>query len=111
MSGNRGIKNICVFLLMLVFSQKMGMGLYLHNCLHTSKQQHTATTNSTPGDEVKFACGCVDDFTVPFTELPALPQVPVLIPVVIAPVVAPIVSFQSIHKYFRSLRAPPAFIA
>ena len=110
MLGNRILKNVWVVLLMLVFSQKMGMGLYLHNWLHISKQQHAGTSSPGSGQEVKFACGCINDFTLPFTETPAL-QVPVPTISVHIPVAVAIVNLPVVYKYFRSLRAPPANIA
>jgi hypothetical protein len=109
MLGNRIIKNVWVVLLMLIFSQKMGMGLYLHNWLHASKQ-HATNGNPASGEEVKFACGCINDFTLPFTETPAL-QVPAPPISVYLPQAAPVYSLPVVYKYYHSLRAPPASIA
>ncbi|MET0463802.1 MAG: hypothetical protein ABW007_11645 [Chitinophagaceae bacterium] len=56
-------------MLLLVFSQKMGAGLFLHNLLHSqdmdqsfqsSKQRNTNDTS------ISFACNCIDDFLIPF---------------------------------------------
>jgi hypothetical protein len=111
MAGNRIIRNVWVVLLMLVFSQKMGMGLYLHNWFHASVQQHTSTGNPESGQEVKFACGCINDFTLPFTTSPEL-QIPVPpIVVVNTPVAAPAYKLPAVYKYYHSLRAPPVSVA
>ena len=105
MTGNRIITKLTALLLMLVFSQKMGMSLYLHNWLHAPKQHSTSSTPLS-GQEIQFACGCINDFNLPFTEttVPAL-EVPVI--TVTRPQGAPVFTIPAVFKYFHSLRAPP----
>ena len=104
MTGNR-IKKITAFILMLVFSQKMGMSLYLHNWLHTGKQL-TATSTPVSNEEIKFACSCISDFTLPVSET-AVMEIPLPGKLVMNPVSSPAVAVPRIYKYFHSLRAPP----
>ncbi|MCS3797438.1 hypothetical protein [Niastella sp. OAS944] len=105
MTGNRIITKLTTLVLILVFSQKMGMSLYLHNWLHASPQ-HTSSSKPISSQEIQFACGCINDFNLPFTEtiVPEL-QVPVII--MHKPHTEPVYSFPAVTKYFRSLRAPP----
>ena len=105
MTGNRIITKLTTLVLILVFSQKMGMSLYLHNWLHAS-QQHTSPSKPVSDQEIQFACSCINDFNLPFTEtiVPEL-QAPVII--VYKPHTEPVYSFPAVTRYFRSLRAPP----
>ncbi|PZR27924.1 MAG: hypothetical protein DI535_08250 [Citrobacter freundii] len=70
MKARRLILQCASFLLLLVFSQKVGGGLFLHNLLHN---QDTATPyqpvkQDNNSREIRFACNCIDDFLMPFTE-------------------------------------------
>jgi len=105
MAGNRTITKITALLLMLIFSQKMGMSLYLHNWLHAAKLHSTASKSTS--QEIKFACGCINDFTLPFTET-ATYEVQVPPSIKQQPLSPPVVSYPTVYKYFHSLRAPPA---
>ena len=62
------ILRCAAFFLILVFSQKAGAGLFLHNFFHSSiaknesaKQQHKQEKG------FSYACTCVDDFLLPYT--------------------------------------------
>jgi len=109
MTGKRIITRVTTILLILVFSQKMGVGLYLHNWLHASKQ-HTTSSKPVSGQEIQFACGCINDFNLPFTET-TVPSVEVPVTIVNQPHIAPIFSIPAVFKYFHSLRAPPVLAA
>jgi hypothetical protein len=109
MARNQTITKITAVFLILVFSQKMGMSLYLHNWLHTAKQD-AAASQPLSGQEVKFACGCINDFTLPLAET-AVPEISVPVITISKPLSAPLLSFPTVYKYFRSLRAPPVCIA
>lgn len=56
------------FFLLLVFSQKIGAGLLLHNLFHDN-----VVSNKTPdkqheeGKGTNYTCTCVDDLLMPFT--------------------------------------------
>jgi hypothetical protein len=84
-------------LLLLVFSQKMGVGLLLHNLFHTTSSiEANRTQNDTnPGEsgsgEINYACACIDDFLMPFSE----PDKPV--------VVAIFSNLTSVNEYENSL--------
>lgn len=109
MPRNRIITNIMALFLMLVFSQKMGMSLYLHNWLHAVKS-HSNTATPVSGQEIKFACGCINDFTVPLTET-SFPEITVPFITINRPVAEPVYTFPAVYKYFHSLRAPPVIAA
>jgi len=109
MTGKRIITKLTTILLILVFSQKMGVGLYLHNWLHASKQ-HTTSSKPTTGQEIQFACGCINDFNLPFTET-TVPSIEAPVAIVGQPHVNPIFTIPAVFKYFHSLRAPPVLAA
>ena len=102
------ILRFAAFLLILVFSQKAGAGLFLHNLLH-----NTASNNKIPEQENKknkglsYNCTCIDDFLMPFAEAedPVYAQ-PVLT------IVVPFTFFEDNIPFhtpvFSSLRGPPA---
>lgn len=109
MPGKNTIKKIATIVLILVFNQKMGMGLYLHNWLHNTKT-HGAASSPLTNQELTFACNCFNDFTTPLTETVTqelvVPRQTVNI--ITAETVA---ALPEIYKFFHSLRAPPALIA
>lgn len=96
------------FLLILVFSQKAGAGLFLHNLLHS-----TVANNKVPGQEngkgkdFNYNCTCIDDFLMPFAEAEepgnALPVLAIFIPFTFFENNIP---FHT--TIFSSLRGPPA---
>jgi hypothetical protein len=110
MTGNRIITKLTTLVLILVFSQKMGMGLHLHNWLHSSTQHPASSSKPISDQEIQFACSCINDFNLPFAEttVPEL-QAPVII--VHKPHTEPVYSFPAVYKHFRSLRAPPGLIS
>jgi hypothetical protein len=106
MTGNRIITKLTTLVLILVLSQKMGMSLYLHNWLHASNSHTTSPPKPISGQEIQFACGCINDFNLPFTET-VFPDLPAPVITVHKPHSEPVYSFPAVFKYFRSLRAPP----
>jgi hypothetical protein len=108
MTGKSIITRITTILLLLVFTQKMGVGLYLHNWLHAS-QQHATSSKPISGQEIQFACGCINDFNLPFTEV-TVPTIEVPVTIVNQPHRAPIFAVPAVYKYFHSLRAPPVIV-
>ena len=105
MAANRVIQRFLTVALLLVFTQKMGMGLYLHNWLHSTKIHATSTPLTS--EELKNACSCLNDFTAPLAEtsiqnIPTPPQVTFIHNATV------VGELPVVHKYFRSLRAPPA---
>jgi hypothetical protein len=105
MTGNRLIAKLTTLLLILVFSQKMGMSLYLHNWLHVTKKHSTSSTPLS-GQEIQFACSCINDFNLPLTEM-AVPTLEVPVITIARPQAAPVFSIPAVFKYYHSLRAPP----
>jgi len=105
MTGNRIITKLTTLVLILVFSQKMGMSLYLHNWLHSSTQ-HTTSSKPITSQEIQFACGCINDFNLPLTET-SVPELQAPVMVVQKPHTEQVYSFPAVFKYYHSLRAPP----
>ena len=102
------ILRCAAFLLILVFSQKAGAGLFLHNLLHS-----TTASNKFPGQEnekstgLSYNCTCIDDFMMPFDGS----EEPVYSPPVTNPI-APDTFFENRIPFYTSiasyLRGPPA---
>jgi hypothetical protein len=59
------IRIFFAILLIVVFSLKAGMGLYLHNYFHVKNNSNSSTGSA----EIKFNCNCISDFYLPFTEI------------------------------------------
>lgn len=59
------IRKLFAVLLIVVFSVKAGTGLYLHDSIHSKNKSCASLPGST---EIKFACSCITDFYLPFTE-------------------------------------------
>jgi hypothetical protein len=106
MAGTSTIKKILAFALILAFSQKMGMGLHLHNWLHAN-DRHSAAAAPLSSEELKNACSCINDFTAPLTETTIL-ELPPPQTLFNSPVAAYTYTLPAVYKYFHSLRAPPA---
>jgi hypothetical protein len=95
-------------LFILVFSQKSGAGLFLHNFLHT---KHTAKgipdKQHDNSKELGYSCTCMDDFLVPFDGSEELVYSPPLTIHII-----PETFFQNRIPFYSSfisyLRGPPA---
>jgi hypothetical protein len=69
MKARRLILQCASFLLLLVFSQKMGAGLFLHNLLHSQDEAQpfqSPKQNDANSKSISFACNCIDDFLIPF---------------------------------------------
>jgi hypothetical protein len=67
MRFRKPITKIVAALLLLLFSQKIGVGLYLHNALHVKSCDQTTLPDQ--GRGLAKACHCIDDFSVPFDEV------------------------------------------
>ena len=102
-SNLRILKSLAVILL-LVFCQKVGGGLYLHNWLHANACKQISHT----GGEVVtgYNCSCIDDFSMPFADN-AETTFQLAVPIRSEF----ITSYNSFVPYsstfFHSLRAPP----
>jgi hypothetical protein len=53
-------------LFILVFSQKSGAGLFLHNLLHTGNTSQIPEKQHENSKELSYSCTCLDDFLMPF---------------------------------------------
>lgn len=99
------LKFTAIFLL-LVFLQKTGAALFVHNLFHQSVVAATEK-QSNPSAELSYACSCIDDFHLPFE------------PASVIVYAAPFIEHQSFSATFAaqvfvtavsysSLRGPPA---
>jgi len=106
MRSNRATVKSFAIILLLLFCQKVGGGLYLHNWLHANAcKQFTHT-----GGKVVtgYNCSCIDDFSMPFADNPERVYQPVPSKETeFVPLGNSFVAFSS--KFFHSLRAPPFF--
>jgi hypothetical protein len=66
MKGRTISKSTIGFLLLLIFFQQMGAGLFVHNLVHNNKSDKTPIEQQENGREINFACKCIDDFLMPF---------------------------------------------
>lgn len=62
---NLNFRIIIVAWVFLSLSQKTGAGLFLHKIFHNRHYQ-PALPLMPENNPVKFACNCIDDFTLPF---------------------------------------------
>ena len=102
------ILRFAALLLIVVFSQKAGTGLFLHNLFHTSKSMSGFPEDKgEKGNDISYACSCIDDFLMPFDEdAKTIFQQPVLDPVHPLSFIIESVPYQA--SVYSSLRGPPA---
>lgn len=104
MKYKQPILKLASILLIVVLTQKMVGGLYLHNWLHGSK----SISLHSPDEKVvaQYNCSCIDDFYVPFTPAtPIVVETPSRVQAVFF--VSPDVSLPIVTKFFHALRGPP----
>ncbi len=92
------------FLLILAFSQKLGLRLWIHQVLHETQ---AGKQSSSPGaNSFQITCDCMDDALMPLSETGIYHIDP---PVTTHTVVNPAfsLSFSSAVKLFCSLKGPP----
>jgi hypothetical protein len=96
---------ILAILLLLVFSQKLGLRLWIHNTFHE------VSTNHSPGfpdsDKIQFKCDCIEDAMMPLVESSII-TVPVPIEKSLDLFETFYLQFSSAQKLFCSLKGPPA---
>ena len=109
MRPNQFITKFIAALCLLVLSQKIGAGLYLHNIFH-SKDYKQADASLPDNKSVRFVCNCIDDFTMPFTETDEV-RLPVIPSSYFDHVSFYKESISFSFHFFNSLRAPPFSVA
>jgi hypothetical protein len=97
---------LAAFVLLAVFSQKMGGGLLVHNLFHA--QTSIPGQQDDKNKDINYACSCVDDFLMPFEETNEQHFT--------APIAEPVVSFSILpatvftnSTFHFSRRGPPSF--
>jgi hypothetical protein len=96
---------IVALILLLVFSQKMGLRLWMHHWVHESRSLHSSTVPNAAGLHLK--CDCIDDAMMPLvgSSLIAL-DVPTRKAIVLPAAWLP--PFSAAEKLFFSLKGPPS---
>ena len=110
MKGKRHIVKGMAIVLLLAFSQKIGIGLYLHNLLHTTNSQGSLPDQASKNKAVSYNCSCIDDFLLPFSKTTIE---------IISPETHTTAIFISFYpkaipfsfQIFNSLRGPPSLFA
>jgi hypothetical protein len=107
MRHNNSIRRGISVLLLLIFFQQIGAGLFIHNLFHDKKQLvQTQDKKHENTKEINFACSCVDNFLMPFIEADGIAiTVPTTVYNNSRNAVAGQVYFTSL--IFSSLRGPP----
>jgi len=63
------ISKCSAFFLLLIFLQKNGGGLLIHNSRHTSNEKRELPGGENKkGNTANYGCSCLDEFLTPFTE-------------------------------------------
>lgn len=57
--------------MLLVFTQKLGLRLWLHNRYHI-EQSNQKREPLSDNEDKSFKCDCIDDFMMPLDEVPCL---------------------------------------
>lgn len=104
------IVRIIAIFLVLIFSQKLGAGLFIHSLLHTGNTAgEFPLKQSEKNKHLGYACTCIDDFLMPYAEAED--------PVCVQPAFNFVIPFTFYKEHipfhtsiFSSLRGPPAGI-
>ncbi|HLX91823.1 MAG TPA: hypothetical protein VKR32_09080 [Puia sp.] len=67
---SRKLKVISIFLL-LSFTQKLGVGLYLHNWLHDNRNYSKGNKTGPGVDQIQINCACIEDALMPLDPSPS----------------------------------------
>ena len=110
MQAKSNIRRGIAFLLLLVFFQQIGAGLFIHNLVHEKKPVGQIPVKQNENTkEINFSCSCVDNFLMPFVGEDE--------PVVLQKLYTytkPVDSYTErvyiTSLIFSDLRGPPAFI-
>ncbi len=63
------VKQLLALLLLLIFAEKAGLRLWLHDYLHTNAVLQAAEKNDHHSTKIiAVSCDCLDDFAIPMTE-------------------------------------------
>ena len=108
MKPTRFIQKSFAIILLLVFIQKGGVELYLHNWLHTNNYKQSLP-QSQDKNVASRPCNCIDDFSMPFTES-IEPPVQAIFSTEVEFISLQECSTPSSSIFFYSLRGPPVSI-
>ena len=98
------LKIIAIFLL-LVFSQKLGLRLWMHHWFHEAKTLQISHVPFT--EKIQLGCDCFDDAMMPLTESPVITvSIPFQTSILLTAGYHP--PYSAADKLFYSLKGPPA---
>lgn len=100
---------ILAFLLLLVFSQKLGLRLWMHDWFHETQAHREAhRTSQLPfAEKIQIGCDCFDDAMMPLVESPFISvSIPIQTGTILSAGYRP--PFSAAEKIFYSLKGPPA---
>lgn len=96
---------IVALILLLVFSQKMGLRLWMHHWVHESRSLQSSTVPNAAGLHLK--CDCIEDAMMPLVGSPLIAlDVPTRKAIILPAAWLP--PFSAAEKLFFSLKGPPA---
>ncbi|HSU27319.1 MAG TPA: hypothetical protein VLJ68_02990 [Chitinophagaceae bacterium] len=106
MRAKKHIVKVMALVILLVFTQKIGLGLYIHNQIHPATSHSFPTDGPISEKASNLNCSCIDDFLLPFTE----PSNENIVPANFH--TTAFISFyeadiRQVSHYFSSLRGPP----
>src|SRR5580765_1874819 len=108
MRSNRFVIKSIAILLLLVFSQKIGLGIHLHNWLHVNNCKPSSSQPA--ANTISYSCNCIDDFSMPFAE--PVTEIVTLIPIAHQSFISFYTQPLSIFfPVYNSLRAPPSILS
>ena len=98
------ISKCAAFFLLLIFLQKNGAGLLVHNSRHTgNEKKELPAGENKKGNTANYGCSCLDEFLTPFTEteLQIFSSPGIVIPTYAIIYKKDILSHTSIYSLFR----------
>jgi hypothetical protein len=102
----RRFSKIIAFLLLLVFTQKLGVRLWMHDWLHETQTRSLTSSKFPTAEKLPLRCDCIDDMQMPLTATPAIVlEVPRQQSITLLAAWLP--PFSAAEKVFYSLKGPP----
>jgi len=96
---------IIALALVLVFTQKMGLRLWMHHWLHETKA--LSASKHTTVDKLQPSCDCIDDFLMPLTGTALIELPPPVRTVHVIMATAYIPPYSAAEEPLSTLRGPP----
>jgi hypothetical protein len=104
----RRFNKITAIILILIFFQKSGFELYLHNWLHQNKNHASSTLSSHALSTTQPKCSCIEDALRPLTASTGIIEIKIPEKYFSSFFNCYYSSISSVIKIFYGLRGPPA---